>query len=129
MAWSGSKSVKITDFANKSTVEINAERTQFMEWSPKDNYLSTWEVFAIKNGKQDPNLKIWSSEGKLLASFVQRKSDGWAPRWSNNEELVAVRTPNNEVAYFRNGKFETPEKKLSLAKMPKGPGRTWLGGQ
>lgn len=88
-----------------------------MEWSPKGTYLSTWEVFAVRDGKQEPNSKIWSNEGQLQASFVQRKSDGWAPRWANNEETVAIRTPNNEVAFYKPNNFENVEKKLSLAKM------------
>ena len=88
-----------------------------MEWSPKDNFLSTWEVFAVRDGKQEPNLRLWDTKGELKASFISRKSEGWAPRWSNTEEYAAVKTMNNEVAYYKNLDFQSAEKKLSLAKM------------
>ena len=55
--------------------------------------------------------------GNLKASFVQRKTDGWSPRFSNTEEYVAIKTMNNEVAYYKNLDFQSAEKKLSLAKM------------
>jgi len=116
-AWSDGQCVKILDLQQNTTVELDVQRTQFLEWSPKDNYLATWEVFAVREGKQDPNLRIWDMKGDLKASFVSRKSEGWAPRWSNTEEYVAVQTLNREVAYYKNQDFTTAEKKLSLAKM------------
>ena len=117
LAWSDGKSVHIQDLLKATKVSVPAERTQFMEWSPQDKYLSTWEVFAVRNGKQDPNLRIWDHQGQLKASFVQRKSEGWQPRWSSKEDLVAVRSMNNEVNYYKDANFESVEKKLSLAKM------------
>ena len=109
--------MKILDLQQNTTVELDVQRTQFLEWSPKDTFLATWEVFAVREGKQDPNLRIWDMKGDLKASFVSRKSEGWAPRWANTEEYVAVQTLNREVAYYKNQDFQSAEKKLSLAKM------------
>ena len=53
----------------------------------------------------------------LQASFISRKSEGWQPRWSQDEEIVAVKTPNNEVAFYKGHQFENPDKRLSVAKM------------
>ena len=53
----------------------------------------------------------------LQASFISRKSEGWQPRWSQDEELVAIKTPNNEVAFYKGHQFENPDKRLSVAKM------------
>ena len=117
LAWSDGKSVHIQDLSKATKVSVPAERTQFIEWSPQDKYLSTWEIFAVRNGKQEPNSRIWDIEGQLKASFVQRKSDGWQPRWSSKEDLVAVRSMNNEVNYYKDANFDSVEKKLSLAKM------------
>jgi len=116
-AWSDGKSVKILDLQNNTTVEIDVQRTQFMQWSPKDTFLATYEVFAVRDGKQEPNMRLWDMSGNLKASFVQRKTDGWSPRFSNTEEYVAIKTMNNEVAYYKNLDFQSAEKKLSLAKM------------
>jgi len=88
-----------------------------MQWSPKDTFLATYEVFAVRDGKQEPNMRLWDMSGNLKASFVQRKTDGWSPRFSNTEEFVAIKTMNNEVAYYKNLDFQSAEKKLSLAKM------------
>ena len=53
----------------------------------------------------------------LQASFISRKSEGWQPRWSEDEEIIAVKTPNNEVAFYKGHQFENPDKRLSVAKM------------
>lgn len=117
MAWSDGKVVKVLNIASGDVKELPAERTQFLQWSPKDTFLATWEVFAVRNGKQEPNVRLWTAEGDKKASFLQRKSDGWAPRWGRDEDLVAVRTPNNEVAFYKDNNFDTVVSKLSLAKM------------
>ena len=118
LAWSDGKSITVHDIQQGQNVSLDAERTQFMQWSPQDTYLTTWEVFAVRDGRQDPNLKIWDvSNAQTKASFISRKSDGWQPRWSQNETMVAVKTPNNEVAFFKDHQFETPDKRLSVAKM------------
>ena len=105
LAWSDGKTICIQDpKGQKSSIFLEAAgRTQFMFWSPKDTYLATWEVLAIQdNGQKFSNLKIWDvSSGQIKASFFSRKSDGWQPRWSQDEEIVAVKTPNNEVAFYK----------------------------
>lgn len=116
MAWSDGKSVKIYDLTNDKKIELKVEKSQFLQWSPKDTFLATWEVFAVKNGQSEPNCRIWNNSGELKSSFVQRKSDGWAPRWSQNENVVAIRTQNNEVAFYDEN-FAKLDKKCSLAKM------------
>jgi translation initiation factor 2A len=120
LAWSDGKSVTIVDLTkvDGQRVSLAVERTQFLEWSPQDNFLATWEVFAVRNGKQEPNMKLWDLQGQLKASFVVRKNEGWQPRWSKDEDLCAVRNANNEVAFYKAANFEgAPEKRLSLAKM------------
>jgi len=118
LAWSDGKSVKIQDLSNDKVTSIPVEKTQFLQWSPQDNFLSTWEVYAVKNGqKAEANCRIWTSCGELKFQFIQRKADGWEPRWSQDENLVAIRTMNNEVAYYQGQNFENFTKKLSLAKM------------
>ena len=105
LAWSDGKTICIQDpKGQKSSIFLEAAgRTQFMVWSPKDTYLATREVLAVQdNGQKASNLKIWDvSSGQIKASFFSRKSDGWQPRWSQDEEIVAVKTPNNEVAFYK----------------------------
>ena len=104
LAWSDGKTICIQDpKGKKSSIFLEAGRTQFMFWSPKDTYLATREVLAVQdNGQKASNLKIWDvSSGQIKASFFSRKSDGWQPRWSQDEEIVAVKTPNNEVAFYK----------------------------
>ena len=98
LAWSDGKSITVEDLIKGQNITLESERTQLMQWSPLDTYLMTWEVFAVRNGKQDPNLKIWNIvKGELKAAFISRKSEGWQPRWSKDETSVAIKTPNNEV--------------------------------
>ena len=56
-AWSDGKGVKVLDLEKNTTVEIDVQRTQFMQWSPKDTFLATYEVFAVRDGKQEPNMR------------------------------------------------------------------------
>ena len=99
LAWSDGKTICIQDpKGQKSSIFLEAGRTQFMLWSPKDTYLATRE----DNGQKISNLKIWDvSSDQIKASFFSRKSDGWQPRWSQDEEIVAIKTPNNEVAFYK----------------------------
>ena len=53
----------------------------------------------------------------LQASFISRKSEGWQPRWSQDEDIVAIKTPNNEVGFYKGHQFDNPDKRLSVAKM------------
>lgn len=118
LAWSDGKTVTILDLSSNAKAEIDAQRTHAMQWSPQDNFLATWEIFAVRDGKQEPNMKLWSQSGQLKASFIQRKNEGWHPRWSPKEDLVAIRSMNNEVFFYKPDQgFDSPEKKLSLAKM------------
>jgi len=119
LAWSDGKTVCIQDpKGQNSSITFEAGRTQFMFWSPKDTYLATWEVFAVRDGQKDSNLKIWDvSSGQIKASFISRKSEGWQPRWSQDEDIVAIKTPNNEVGFYKGHQFDNPDKRLSVAKM------------
>ena len=72
LAWSDGKTICIQDpKGQKSSIFLEAGRTQFMFWSPKDTYLATWEVLAIQdNGQKVSNLKIWDvSSGQIKAIF------------------------------------------------------------
>jgi len=91
LAWSDGKSVHIQDLLKASKVSVPAERTQFMEWSPQDNYLSTWEIFAVRNGQQEPNLRIWNIEGKKsIATF--EAPDSTDVKWSPEGQHILTST-------------------------------------
>ena len=74
LAWSDGKTVCIQDpKGQNSSITFEAGRTQFMFWSPKDTYLATWEVFAVRDGQKDSNLKIWdvsSGQIKVILAFI-----------------------------------------------------------
>ena len=121
LAWSDGKTDCIQDTkGKKSNIKMKAGKTKFMFWSSKDTYLATWEVLEVQgdDGQKDSNLKIWDvSSDQIKASFISRKSEGWQPRWSQDEEIVGVKTPNNEVAFYKDHCFDNPVKRLNVAKM------------
>jgi translation initiation factor 2A len=120
-AWSNGETVEVcaADKAFSPVCSLPASRVSFLSFSPSGTVLSTWEVFAIKAGQDaKPNLNLWEAKtGKHLAAFVAKKNAWWQPQWSGDEALCMIRTPNNEIAVYKDANFETVDKRLSLAKM------------
>lgn len=120
LAYADGTCVKVCWLEEEKTKSLDASgRIQFLSWSPLNTHLSTWEVFAVRNNEPQANCKIWHVEsGTCIYSCVQRKSEGWHPRWSLDETRCVLRGTNNEVLFFTNLRFDAAaDKKLSLAKL------------
>ncbi len=122
LAWSTGQEVKLSQWQGdswhvKSTLEHS--RVSFMGFSPRGSVLATWELFATRAGQRPtPNMHLWdAATGEKIASFVQKKSAGWCPQWSADEEICCLRGQNNEAFFYRSNNFSQVEARLSLPKL------------
>ncbi|XP_006813202.1 eukaryotic translation initiation factor 2A-like [Saccoglossus kowalevskii] len=119
-AWCNGQSVIIIEVASCSLVQrINRPKTIFLEFSPKNSILATWEPYVaskdIPGG--NPNLQLWNvKSGDHIKGFVQKRQDTWCPQWSSDESLCA-RNVNNEIHFFEGNNFDTIAKKLHIQKV------------
>lgn len=49
--------------------------------------------------------------------FIQKKAATWCPQWTADETLCCLKSPNNEVNFYKDGDFSQVEKRLSISKM------------
>lgn len=123
LAWSNGLEVQVAAFDGQKWIrkcKIEQPKVNSLTFSPKGSILATWEVYATKTGQTapTPNMNLWNPKsGEKIASFTQKKSVSWTPQWSNDEQICCIRTPNNEVAFFKDNNFASIEKRLSLSKM------------
>lgn len=122
LAWCNGQEVKIAElrdgeWAHKCRIPV--ARASFMAFSPKGSVLATWEVFSTKAGQAaQPNLTLWNPEtGDRLGGFVSKKAAAWCLQWSKDESLCCVKSPNNEVHFYRNNDFDKVDGRLSIAKL------------
>lgn len=86
--------------------KLDQSRVSFLTFSPAGSLLATWEVFNSKTTSEN-NLHLWDCEtGAKVASFVQKKANFWKPQWSKDEKICAIRSPNNEVHFYKDNNFK-----------------------
>ncbi len=107
-AWSDGGRVRAAAFDGAAwapRLELDHSRVSFMAFSPLGRLLATWDVLSTKKGQEAPhNLKLWDVKtGDMVASFTQKKSAGWCPQWSKEEQICCVRSTNNEAFFYRWG--------------------------
>ncbi|EDO39938.1 predicted protein [Nematostella vectensis] len=96
--------------------QLPKTKTACLSFSPRGNYLSTWEPFTTSkdNPNGSKNLEIWDiKSGQAIVAFYQKKRDTWQPRWTDDEEVCA-RSVSNEVHCFHGGDFSNIASKLRL---------------
>ena len=74
-----------------------------MCFSPLGRVLATWDVLSTKKGEEAPhNLRLWDPlSGEKVGSFTQKRASAWCPQWSRDEQICCLRSPNNEVFFYR----------------------------
>ncbi|KAK1757231.1 eukaryotic translation initiation factor 2A [Echria macrotheca] len=91
-----------------------------LSFSPRGNYLSTWERPAKdENGDATKNLKVWRTTEELaegvekqpLGKFVQKSQSGWNLQYTDDERFCA-RLVTNEVQFYNSGDLTTVWNKL-----------------
>merc|ERR1719193_1128453 len=95
----------------KKTTTLEASgKTAFLRFSPKGTVLATWEVFAKGNNQLENNVRLWdtSGSGKMIHSFIHRKSEGWCPQWTTDEVVCCHKNANGEVNFYQNNDFSAP---------------------
>lgn len=93
-----------------------------VSFSPRGNYLSTWERPAKdENGDATKNLKVWrviedldeGAEKKPLGKFVQKAQTGWSLQYTEDERYCA-RMVTNEVQFYSSDDLSTVWNKLRI---------------
>ncbi|XP_065179803.1 eukaryotic translation initiation factor 2A-like [Sycon ciliatum] len=117
-AWVNATSVQVARTSDGHVLQSYPfPRTCSLRFSPKGSFLAAWEPYAVRKGQSpgEPNLHVWNvSTGDCVTSYVQKKSEGWHPMWSADEELCA-RVVTGEVHFFNGGVPDgAPVQKLRL---------------
>jgi len=92
-----------------------------VSFSPRGNYLSTWERPAKdENGDATKNLKVWrtidaleEAEKQPLGKFVQKSQTGWNLQYTEDEHYCA-RMVTNEVQFYSSDDLSTVWNKLRI---------------
>ncbi|KAJ3300728.1 hypothetical protein HK104_006026 [Borealophlyctis nickersoniae] len=109
LAWVLQDSVKVFDAAtNQPVQEFALKNVIEVEFSPRGNYLSTWERF-VKAPDSDTNphknLAIWEiASGNQVVAFTQKNQGRWNVDWTADESYCA-RLVSNEVQFFNSKNF------------------------
>ncbi|EFO85911.1 hypothetical protein GCK72_005539 [Caenorhabditis remanei] len=103
---------------NKEVLCLELKRTRKILFSPKDNFLLTFEPWAIygaktsENQKPEPNVRVYSlADGKHVSTFSAPKESSWEPQFSDDETLAA-RMVGSEIFFYTNMSFERYDHKL-----------------
>ncbi|OMJ18214.1 Eukaryotic translation initiation factor 2A [Smittium culicis] len=103
LAWSTSTSISILSASDYKIIsEIHEKNVVEISFSPKGNYMMTYERF-IKSTEdaQHRNLKVFKTDtGELLGSFTQKSSVSWQLQWPEDESFCAQLVTNN-VHFFK----------------------------
>ncbi|KAJ3017445.1 hypothetical protein HKX48_003547 [Thoreauomyces humboldtii] len=104
LAWVLPDRVKVYDASTQQLVqEIVKKGVIEIAFSPKGNFLSTWERLVKKEDSETnphKNLIIWDVvSGEQLTSFTQKNQNGWNVDWAD-EELFFARLVTNEVQFY-----------------------------
>ncbi|XP_070537815.1 eukaryotic translation initiation factor 2A-like [Ptychodera flava] len=119
-AWCNGQSVNVIELPSCNLIQrIDRPKTVFLQFSPRNNILATWEPYAVTKDTPagTPNLYLWDLRtGQSLKGFVQKRQDTWCPKWSSDESICS-RNVNNEIHFFENNNFDTIARKLHIQKV------------
>ncbi|RNA08563.1 eukaryotic translation initiation factor 2A [Brachionus plicatilis] len=100
----------------KVVVEIERPRTSYLKFSPRGNYLITWETFHISkdNQKESANLNIIELEsGNAIKSIIQKKQLEMFVEWTDDEKTFAL-INNGELLFFSTASPETVVNRIKM---------------
>ncbi|XP_041448112.1 eukaryotic translation initiation factor 2A isoform X2 [Drosophila obscura] len=98
-AYSNGLDVKVLeackDGAGEWPVKCSLPRPKafYLKFSPRGNYLSTWEQYAITKDRPEgsPNLLVYDvNTGTEVFAIVQKIQTDWEPSWSSDESIFAL---------------------------------------
>uniref|UniRef100_A0A8R1HUK1 Eukaryotic translation initiation factor 2A n=1 Tax=Caenorhabditis japonica TaxID=281687 RepID=A0A8R1HUK1_CAEJA len=103
---------------NKEILCVNLKRTRKLFFSPKDNFLFTFEPWVIYGAKTDPNQKpapnvrIYNlTDGRLITTLSSPKESSWEPQF-NADESLAARMVGSEIFFYTDMSFDRYDHKL-----------------
>lgn len=89
-------------------------RAQFISFSPKGTYLTTWEPFRA-NSENSPNLFIFKTEtGELVRSIIKKQN--WEIQFSF-DEIVCSQLEKNHILFYENVNFDKVTARLNCFKV------------
>lgn len=94
--------MKVAELDWKTVAKLPRPKAFYLKFSPKGNYLMTWEMFVTTpaNPEGSPNLYIYeAATGKEVYSVVQKRQIDWEPHFSADENIVAIMI-GGEVLFF-----------------------------
>ncbi|XP_017956195.1 eukaryotic translation initiation factor 2A [Drosophila navojoa] len=82
----------------------------YLKFSPRGNYLCTWEHYAITKDRPEgaANLLVYEiATGKEVFAIVQKNQTDWQPSWSSDESIFALVVGGEALFYdLANGPTE-----------------------
>ncbi|RHZ55362.1 hypothetical protein Glove_416g6 [Diversispora epigaea] len=108
LGWATSESVKIIDAKTTEIVtELLKKNVVEIGFSPKGNYISTWErPVKSQDNSVHRNLIIWEVvTGKELISFTQKTQTNWNVQWTEDESFFS-RMVTGEVHFYDTNRLD-----------------------
>ncbi|CAJ0916731.1 4428_t:CDS:10 [Entrophospora sp. SA101] len=106
--WVSPESVKIIDAETAELInEIRKSNVVEIGFSPKGNYISTWErPVKLQDGSAHKNLIIWEvATGQELISFTQKSQNNWNVQWTEDETYFC-RMVTNLIHFYDSKNIE-----------------------
>ncbi|XP_030385318.1 eukaryotic translation initiation factor 2A [Scaptodrosophila lebanonensis] len=78
----------------------------YLKFSPRGNYLCTWEHYAITKDRPEgaPNLLVYEvATGNEIFAIVQKNQTDWEPSWSSDESIFALVVGGEALFYDLDG--------------------------
>lgn len=87
-----------TQTYTEDVMRLRREKVLFMDFSPDENYLVTWEKWV-----QAPNLAVWRlSDGALVHQFTVKKvtKETWPVlKWRSDSQVFLLKDGNEVISY------------------------------
>ncbi|XP_075163748.1 eukaryotic translation initiation factor 2A [Haematobia irritans] len=102
-AYSNGQEVKVLKTNNwKLQCKLPRPKAFYLKFSPRGNYLCTWELYVITKDipEGSPNMFVYEiATGKQVFSIVQKKQTDWEPAWSSDESIFAIVVGGESLFY------------------------------
>ncbi|RKP27986.1 eukaryotic translation initiation factor eIF2A-domain-containing protein [Syncephalis pseudoplumigaleata] len=131
LAWATPENVQVVDAISMQPIcEIARTNVLDLVFSPRGNFLSTWERFVKREGDEPAhrNMTVWeAATGTEVTAFTQRNQSGWSMQWTHDEEFCA-RLVTNEIHLYHvkqlaNGTY-SPLRLEGIANFSVSPGKS-----